>query len=322
MGDFTIGVVPIVSRRLRTDEIVGHWNRTCVKDMGAQAVKPTTQNQCEGNVEPTRNHTKTFLGFPFAKTSGTHTWNEIQYTEICHYTYIFQAACGRHGISNGQAGPDRNTHLSLSSKTPKIKIHGYEIVATNVKKGDHTTRLSPSSFRPVSFRNATIKGHTPTILATTSTSSGIARLLVKIAFFSAGREAIQSRLSAPFNLFTMNSVMEYGSRVPKTLDAVFWRQRLKRRKSNSGYSINFCWYPLTKKFTYASTRAWGPLCTDITRTSGPIASMIRPSATTSSLTFPLNRSSTATHTRRNWLLSQQRRNTQVCSPCSTNSTPQ
>ena len=140
---------------------------------------------------------------------------------MCHYTYIFQATCGRHGISNGRAGPDRNTHLSLSSKTPKINIHGYEIVATNVKKGDHTTRLSPSSFRPVSFRKATIKGHTPTILATTSTSSGLARLLVKMAFFSAGREAIQSRLSAPFNLFTMNSVMEYGSRVPKTLHAVF-----------------------------------------------------------------------------------------------------
>ena len=196
---------------------------------------------------------------PFCKTSGTHTLKEIQSTEIRHYTYIFQAACGRHGISNGRAGPDGNTHLSFSSKTPKINIHGYEIVATNVKKGDHTTRLTPSSFRPVSFRNATIKGHTPTILATTSTSSGIARLLVKMAFFSAGREAIQSRLSAPFNLFTLNSVMEYGSRVPKTLDAFFWRQRLKRRKSNNGYSINFCWYPLPKKFTYASTRAWGPL---------------------------------------------------------------
>ena len=34
--------------------------------MGTQAVKPT-QNQCKGNVEPTRNYTKAFLGFPFAK---------------------------------------------------------------------------------------------------------------------------------------------------------------------------------------------------------------------------------------------------------------
>ena len=109
----------------------------------------------------------------------------------------------------------------LFLKHQKINVHGYEIVAANIKKEDHTTRLSPSSFRPVSLRNATIKGHTPTILATTSMSSGIARLLVKMAFFSAGREAIQSRLSVPFNLFTINSVMEYGSRVPKTLDAVF-----------------------------------------------------------------------------------------------------
>ena len=109
----------------------------------------------------------------------------------------------------------------LLLKHQKNNVHGHKTVAANIKKGDHTTRLSPSSFRPVSLRNATIKGHTPTILAATSTSSGIARLLVKMAFFSAGREAIQSRLSAPFNRFTMNSVMEYGSRVPKTLDAVF-----------------------------------------------------------------------------------------------------
>ena len=176
-----------------------------------------------------------FLGFPCAKQPERTRERKSSILKYAITTYIFQAACGRREISSGRADHDRNTHLSLSSKTPKINTHGYEIVAKNVKKGDHTTRLSPSSFRPVFFRNATTKGHTPTILATTSTSSGIARRLVKMAFFSAGREAIQSRLFAPFNLFTMNSVMEYGSRVPKTLDAVFWRQRLKRRNS-----INFC----------------------------------------------------------------------------------
>ena len=35
--------------------------------MGLQAGKPTTQNQCKGNVEPTRSHTNAFLGFLFAK---------------------------------------------------------------------------------------------------------------------------------------------------------------------------------------------------------------------------------------------------------------
>ena len=95
-------------------------------------------------------------------------------------------------------------------------------MATNVKKGDHTTRLSPSSFRPVAFRNATIKGHTPTILATTSTSSGIARLLVKMAFFSAGREAIQLRLS-PLQL--VYNELRHGVRVQSPKNS--WRSRLK-----------------------------------------------------------------------------------------------
>ena len=147
--------------------------------------------------------------------------SQLEQGWIRGHTHRFQAACGRHEISNGRADPDRNTHLSLSSETQNQFIWVRSSRKHTPKKGDHTTRLSPLSFRPVSFRNATIKGHTPTILATTSMSSGIARLLVKMAFFSAGREAIQSRLSAPFNLFTMNSVMEYGSRVPKTLDAVF-----------------------------------------------------------------------------------------------------
>ena len=147
--------------------------------------------------------------------------SQLEQGWIYGYTYRFQAACGRHEISSGRADHDRNTHISLSSETPKINIHIYKHRQQNVEKGDHTTRLSPLSFRPVSFRNATIKGHTPTILATTSMISGIARRLVKMAFFSAGREAIQSRLSAPFDLFTMNSVMEYGSRVPNTLNAVF-----------------------------------------------------------------------------------------------------
>ena len=106
-------------------------------------------------------------------------------------------------------------------KHREIRSTGTKLWQKTSNKGDHTTRLSPSSFRPVSLRNATIKGHTPTMFATASTSSGIARRLVKMAFFRAGREAIQSRLSAPFSLLMINSVMEYGSKVPKTLDAVF-----------------------------------------------------------------------------------------------------
>ena len=66
--------------------------------------------------------------------------------------------------------------------------------------------------RPVSLMYDTIKGHTPTMFATTLTRSGIDRLFVMMALRNAGREAIQSRVSAPFNRFTTKSVKENGSR--------------------------------------------------------------------------------------------------------------
>ena len=117
---------------------------------------------------------------------------------------------------------------------------------TNAHKKDLTTRLSPSSFRPVSLRNDTINGQTPTMFATTSTSPGIDKSWVMMALRKAGRAAIQSLVSAPFRRFTRNSVREKRSRLPKTDEAVRWRQRFKSRRSNVGYSINFVWHPLPK----------------------------------------------------------------------------
>ena len=111
---------------------------------------------------------------------------------------------------------------------------------------DLTTRLSLSSFRPVSLRYDRIKRHTLTMFATTFTSSGIDKLFVMMALRKAGREAIQSRVSAPFRRFTTNSVSENGSRLPKTNEAVRWRQRFNNRKSNMGYSMSFALYPLPR----------------------------------------------------------------------------
>ena len=169
------------------------------------------------------------------RSSGTQRDKELD-SENCLSTYIFQAPCGRHETSNEQVGQDKSTHSYPSSKHQKFIVHVYETAPIQLKK----EIITQDYFRPVSFNYDTINVHTPTILASTSTNSGIVRLLMMIAFFSAGREAIQSPLSAPFSLFTMNSVMEYESRVPKTLDAVRCKQRLKKRKSNNGYSINFC----------------------------------------------------------------------------------
>ena len=111
---------------------------------------------------------------------------------------------------------------------------------------DLTTRLSPSSLWPVSLRYDTIKGHTPTMFATTSTRPGMDRSTLMIALRKAGQKAIQSRISAPFKRFTTNSVSDNGSRLPKTHEAVRWRQRFNSRRSNVGYSTSFAWYPLPR----------------------------------------------------------------------------
>ena len=50
------------------------------------------------------------------------------------------------------------------------------------------------------------------MLATTSKRWGILKSLVRMAFFRAGREDIQSRVSAPFSRLTMNSVQSSQAR--------------------------------------------------------------------------------------------------------------
>ena len=94
-------------------------------------------------------------------------------------------------------------------------------MAKKLKRKNHTTRLSPLSFFPVSFRYETISDHTPTMLLTTSRRPGRERSPVSMALRRDCLDCIQSRCSAPFNLATMNSVIEKGSNVPNTTDAVF-----------------------------------------------------------------------------------------------------
>ena len=145
-------------------------------------------------------------------------WNRSEPTNILT---DFKQHVEKTKLQTGELVVIEITIYPLFLKTPENQCTWVQNRSNKHQKRDLTTRLSPLLFRPVSLRKATINGHTPTILATTSRSSGIARRPVKMAFFSAGREAIQSRLSAPFSLLTINSVIEYGSKVPKTLAAVF-----------------------------------------------------------------------------------------------------
>ena len=164
------------------------------------------RTQSKEKVEPSESHTDAFPGIFGQMIPNAHVTNNTRHQKLL-CTYIFQAACGKEGTSDGRAGLYRSTHPTPSSKHHKYNIHGYKTVAKFKEEG-HTTRLSLSFFHPVSFSYEMIKNHTPKILATTSTSSGMARLLLIEAFFSAGREAIQSQFSALLSLFTINSVME------------------------------------------------------------------------------------------------------------------
>ena len=184
---------------------------------------------------------------------------------------------------------------------------------------DPTTRLSPLSLRPVSFRYDTTSGHIPTMFATTSTKSGMERSFVIMALRNVGRHAVQSRVSATFRRFITNSVIENESRLPNTDAALRWRQRFSNRRSNVGYSTSFARYPLPKKLAKASASICGPPCRDTIDVSGPAASRILAKIVASRVVLALNRLKSATQTRRNVDICHVRTITQISKPRSSNS---
>ena len=115
-----------------------------------------------------------------------------------------------------------------------------------------TTELSPSVFRPISLRYTTMRGHTPTMLLTTSTRDGIDSSPGMTARRRLVRNIIQSLCAAPFSLVTMNSVTEKGSKDPKTEEDTFCKHRSRRRRSKMGYSTNLFEYSLPKNYLYVS----------------------------------------------------------------------
>ena len=99
----------------------------------------------------------------------------------------------------------------------------------------YITKLSLSVFLPVSLRFTTMRGHTPTMLLTTSRNDGIDSSPVMMAQRRPERDIIQSRCSAPFKRVTVISVIEKRSKDPKTEEDTFCRDRFRRRRSNTGY---------------------------------------------------------------------------------------
>ena len=105
----------------------------------------------------------------------------------------------------------------------------------NSKKKPYHKAIS-TVLLPSFFKYKTVGGQTPMMLLTTSRSPRRERSPVSTAMRRDCLDCIQSRCSAPFNWVTMNSVIENGSNIPKTTDAVFWRQRFNSLTSKMGSS--------------------------------------------------------------------------------------
>ena len=185
----------------------------------------------------------------------------------------------------------------------------------------YTTRLSPSVFLPVSLRYATMRGHTPMMLLTTSTRDGIDSSPVIVARRRLDRDIIQSRCSAPFRCVTINSVIEKGSKNPKTEDDTFCKHRFRRRRSKMGYSTSLCEYPLPKYSLYESAHTCDPPEIATRDAELPTADTTEPSTDKSWVASITKRSTTSTATRRKVPFSHVLMKAHSDSPRSSNSRP-
>ena len=164
-----------------------------------------------------------------------------------------------------------------------------------------------------------MRGHNPTMLLTTSTSDGIDSFPVMMARRRLERQIIQLRSSAPFRRVTINSVIEKGSKDPKTEEDTFCKHRFKRRRSKMGYSTNFCEHPLPKYSLYVSANICDPPETATRDAELPTADTTDPSTDSSCVASTAKRSATLTATRRKVPLSHVRMKVHKDSPRSSNS---
>ena len=166
-----------------------------------------------------------------------------------------------------------------------------------------------------------MRGHTPTMLLTTSTRDGIDSSPVMMARRRLDRDIIQSRCLAPFGGVTINSVIEKGSKDPKTKEDTFCKHRFRRRRSKMGYSTSLCEYPLPKYSLYVSTSTCDPPEIATRDAKLPTAATTDPTTATSCVASIAKLSTTSTATRRKVPFSHVRMKAHSDSPRSSDSRP-
>ena len=186
---------------------------------------------------------------------------------------------------------------------------------------NYTTKVSPSVFLPVSLRYTTMRGHTPTMLLTASTRDGFDSSPVIMARRRLVRDIILSQCSAPFSRVTMNSVIEKGSKDPKTEDDTFCKHRFRRRRSKMGYSTSLCEYLLLRYSLYVSASTCDPPEMATRDAELSTAATTDSSTATSCVASTVKRSATSTATRRKVPFSHVLMKAHSDSPRSSNSRP-
>ena len=166
-----------------------------------------------------------------------------------------------------------------------------------------------------------MRGHTPTMLLTTSIRDGIDSSPVMMARQRLVRYIIQSRCSAPFNRVTINSVIEKGSKDPKAEEDTFCKHRFTRRRSKMGYSTSLCEYPLPKYSLYVSASTCDPPEIATRDAELPTAATTDPSTATSCEASTVKRSTTSTAKRPKEPFSHVLMKAHSDSPRSSNSRP-
>ena len=159
------------------------------------------------------------------------------------------------------------------------------------------------------------------MLLTTSTRDSIDSSPVMMARRRLYRDIIQSRCSTPFRRVTKNSVIEKGSKDPKTEEDTFCKHRFRRRRSKMGYSINLCEYPRPKYSLYVSASTCDPPEIAIRDAELPTAATTDPSTATLCVASTVKRSTTSTATRRKVPFFHVRMKAHSDSPRSSNSSP-
>ena len=166
----------------------------------------------------------------------------------------------------------------------------------------------------------TIRGWTPTKFPAASTREGIECSTDTTARLKACLDAMQFLCSAPFSLTTMYSVIENGSKLPKTTEAHYWRHTFSSCRSKMGCSNSFSRYPLPANSTYVSRSTSDPPTRERSDTEETTTLKSCSRTAASRLDSPLYLLSTSTHTQRSVSSSHVRTKTRVASNRSSNST--